>query len=301
MAPRFARLTVLTVAAALVIVGCTSASDTPPDDAVELEPIAGGPGTTALVRASSFALGLGVESLDDAAVRRLGAYDVVVVDGGVAASEVQALHAEGPLVLGYLSVGTVEPYRRWFDEAKEQGWLLDRWPDWNEWYADTSEAGFRRLLVAEARRMIGQGFDGLFLDNVDMVSSHPDQRDGMTELVGQLDTLLGRHLLFAQNGDTTVEDIAGHLDGWNREDVTSTYDFDTDAYVVVSDEDHASAMATLRRLAARGLVVTATDYTAEGDASTTAQAIDLACAAGALPFVSDIELARIPEDPPTCV
>ncbi|MBA3282552.1 MAG: hypothetical protein H0U29_10005, partial [Acidimicrobiia bacterium] len=27
-----------------------------------------------------------------------------------------------------------------------------------------------------------------------------------------------------------VEGIAGHLDGWNREDVSATYDFDADEY-----------------------------------------------------------------------
>lgn len=286
------RLAAVLTVCALLVGACGSANSgdaAPPATPAPLDDVA------------SFALALGVDPLDEAAIERLGAYDLVVVDGGSTTPEqVAALHANGTKVLGYLSVGTVEPYRPWFDDAKEQGWLLDRWPDWDEWYVDTGAAGFRALIVDEARRELGAGFDGLFLDNTDMVSSHPDQRSGMTDLVGRLDTLVGDRLLFAQNGDTTVDDIASHLDGWNREDVSSTFDFDTDAYAAVSPEDHASASETLQRLADQGLFVTATDYTAGASDPMTTDAVDAACSIGAVPFVSDIDLTQVPAEPPTC-
>ena len=43
--------------------------------------------------------------------------------------------------------------------------------------------------------------------------------------------------------------------------------------------------------------MTATDYTAAGDESAAQEAVGNACAAGALPFVSDIELTRLPAAP----
>lgn len=254
-----------------------------------------------LAEVRSYALALGVDPLDDDAVDRLGAYDLVVVDGGSTDPEqVDALQQRGSLVLGYLSAGTIEPYRPWYATARDEGWLLDRWEDWGEWYADVADPGLRDLLVTEARRELDHGFDGLFLDNTDMVATHPDQAQGMIELVAALDAEVGDGLLFAQNGDDTVDAIADHLDGWNREDVTATYDFEAERYAEVAEDDGAAARATLRRLRADGLLVTATDYTEGPDDPLSGVATDRACRAGALPFASDIGLTRIEARPETC-
>jgi hypothetical protein len=46
--------------------------------------------------------------------------------------------------------------------------------------------------------------------------------------------------------------------------------------------------------------VTATDYTAPGDDAAVQESIANACAAAALPFVSDIGLTRLPASPLSC-
>ena len=255
----------------------------------------------ALEAVRTFAFGLGVDPLDHAAIERLGRYDLVAVDGSATNAQVAALHRRGALVLGYLSVGTVEPYRAWYATAKRNGWLLEHWDEWDEWYVEVSEPGYRDLLVAEAKRQRAVGFDGVFLDNTDMIDTHPAQAAGMAEAVAALDEAVGpKGLLFAQNGDTVVDRFVAHLDGWNREDVTETYDFDAKRYVPVDASDHRQALATLRRLRKAGLLVTATDYTKPGDTSTIATATADACRSGAIPFASNIDLSRIPATPPAC-
>jgi polysaccharide biosynthesis protein PelA len=124
-----------------------------------------------------------------------------------------------------------------------------------------------------APRIARKGFSGLFLDNVDMVETHPRQRRGMYRLVRGLarDQHLRHRVLFTQNGDSMTSPLVPVLDGWNREDVTWTYDFDRRRYVPVAPADSAAA-----------------------------QAVRTACAAGALPFVSDIGLRRISPHPPGC-
>jgi len=297
--PLFVLVAVATAVAAAVLAACAGGP---------LSPSAGTPsGDPAALRrpeladVTSFALALGVDPLDGEAIDRLAAHDLVVVDGATAPSEVAALQARGALVLGYLSVGTVEPYRPWFAEARDQGWLLDRWADWDEWYADTSAPGLRSLLLAEGRKVLSRGFDGLFLDNADMVADHPRQADGMIDLVTALDAAAGDDgLVFAQNGDDTVDGIAGHLDGWNREDVSATYDFEADEYRAASEAESRAARATLRRLRADGLLVTTTDYTSSAQDAAAADAVTVACREGAVPFVSDIDLRRIPARPVGC-
>ena len=80
---------------------------------------AGGLDDPRLVGAESwaFAIGRGMLGGDREAVGdRLGDFDLVVVDGELArAAEVDELQDRGAAVLAYLSVGTIEKWRGWFD------------------------------------------------------------------------------------------------------------------------------------------------------------------------------------------
>jgi uncharacterized protein (TIGR01370 family) len=255
----------------------------------------------------AFAIGNGNLSGGPTAVAdRLGAYDLIVVDGELArADEVAALRDGGSLVLAYLSVGTIEKWRSWYPRLKR--FRLGAWRDWqDEWFADTSRGKLRRELSERiAPEILAKGFDGLFLDNVDMVEArrHRRQRAGMGALVLELSRLArsdGR-LLFTQNGyhGLRMLDLVEAIDGWNREDVTWTYDFDRRDYVRNAAGARRAALRELRDLGGRGLITTATDYTRAGDVGARDESVANACAAGALPYVGDIGLtARRLADPP---
>lgn len=254
------------------------------------------PSRLAKVRSWAFAIG------DGAASRDLSGYGLVVVDGAdTSAARVRQLRRGGRIVLGYLSVGTIERGRWWFAAASPH--RLELWQDWGEWYADTSAPGFRHLIADRvAPRMLAKGFDGLFLDNVDMIETHRGRAAGMRSLVAAVAARVHRRrgFLFAQNGEDIIGPMLRFLDGWNREDVTGTYDFDAGEYVVQPAGETASAQAALRRIRRAGLLVTATDYFPSGATAGAERARRNACAAGALPFVSDIELTRIPVTPLRC-
>jgi uncharacterized protein (TIGR01370 family) len=259
------------------------------------------PNDPRLAGVQSFALALGAP-MDEEAASRLAPFDLVVLDGEGATPElVDALQGDGGLVLGYLSVGTIEDGRSW--TAAADPYRLERWEDWHEDYADVADPGFRDLMVEQvAPEVLATGVDGLFLDNTDMVVDHPAQAEGMVELVAELASQVhGRGgLLFTQNGDQVVDTLLDHLDGWNREDVTSTYSFEGETYEPVSTGDTAAAQATLRRLAEAGLLVTTTDYVADGDDASARRAVEAACEVGAVPFVADIGLTRLPDEPHRC-
>jgi uncharacterized protein (TIGR01370 family) len=229
-------------------------------------------------------------------VRRPGAFDLVVVDGeDVTRAQVRKLRRHGTIVLGYLSVGTIEDWRWWYQAARP--YRLELWDAWGEWYADVSRPGFRDLIAERvAPRMLRKGLHGLFLDNTDMVETHHARRAGMRRLVARLARLVHRRgkLLFTQNGEGSLGSSLRYYDGWNREDVSWTYDFDGNQYVRVGSRDRADALAAVRRIRARGLLVTTTDYLPAGRPHAVSQAARASCRAGALPYVSDIELSRVP-------
>jgi hypothetical protein len=250
----------------------------------------------------SFAFAIGSGDLSGNLATRYASYDLVIVDGeDVTARQVAELHAAGKVVLGYLDVGTIEPYRSWFRRAKP--YRLGYWHDWGEWYANVAARGFRDLLVRRvAPTMLRKRLDGLFLDNVDMVETHPHLKRGMFKLVSRLARLVhGRHgLLFAQNGADIMRPMLPYLDGWNREDVSFTYDFGHKRYVRVHAADAAAARKELRYMRSRGLLTLATDYVAANDEADAVRAAVTACSTGALPFESNIDLTRIPPVAPTC-
>jgi len=245
----------------------------------------------------SWAPALGSGMLEGDYRTRFAPFDLIVVDGEEATrAQVAALRRDGKIVLGYLSIGTIESYRSWYRAARR--YRLDLWGDWGEWYADVRAPGFRRLIVRKvAPRIRRKGFDGLFLDNVDMVESHPRRKRGMRLLVRSL-ARSRDDVLMAQNGEDSIGPVLRYLDAWNREDVTSTYDFDRRRYVRVPAADTRSAQNALRRIKSRGLLVTSIDYTDDGNVER--EAVANSCAAGAVPFVSNIELTRIPTTPFRC-
>ncbi len=258
----------------------------------------------------AFAIGNGMLSGGSEEVAgRLGDFDLVVVDGELARTdEVAALRSRGVTVLGYLSVGTIEKWRSWYPRLKR--YRLSAWRDWkDEWFADTSKGAYRREITGRiAPSLLAKGFDGLFLDTVDMIETrnHIGQRPGMRELVLDLASMVhaGDRLLFTQNGRWGLGKLRllDAIDGWNREDVTWTWDFDRHRYVRNEPRARRAALRELSEMAGRGLTVTATDYTRAGDEAARSEAVANACAAGALPYVSDLGLTarRLPVPPITC-
>lgn len=247
------------------------------------------------VRTWSFALGAAVSDRSGASVApQFKGYDLVVLDGvDASANVVSAVRAQGSLVLAYANVGAIEKGRPWTSAA--QPYKLDYWEDWDEWYADVAKPGFRSLVTSTiVPPMLAKGFDGVFLDNVDMVDTHPAQRQAMIGLVAQLSaTVRGRGgLLFAQNGeDGTVNALAPYLDGWNREDVSYTHG--DGGYEPVPAGDRQAALATVRRMRARGTFVTTIDYLPGPDGPDAQSALRAACSAGAVPTIGDINLTRV--------
>jgi hypothetical protein len=258
---------------------------------------------TRLAAARSFAFAIGDGTLAGNLSGRYARFDLVVVDGESAtAKEVAAIRrSSGGLVLAYLDVGTIESYRGWYNAAKP--YRIDYWGDWGEWYANVNAAGFRSLMLERvAPAMLAKGFDGLFLDNTDMTETHAAQKPGMRALVAGLARLVRARgkLLMAQNGADVNWPLRRFYDGINFEDVSFSYDFDRHAYFRQGAGDVARAQGEIRRYRRAGLKVTATDYLAARKTKETLIAVRNACSAGALPYVSDVFLRRIPAQPFLC-
>ena len=150
------------------------------------------------------------------------------------ARQVAAAHGQGTVVLGYLSVGTIERGRFWYRDVKR--YRLDLWDDFGEWYADTSKRGYREAdhSPGRARACCARASTGCSSTTSTWSRRTGRRRAGCAALVTDA-AHAATHLLFAQNGDDSIRPLVErYLDGWNREDVTWTYDFDRRRYVRVA-------------------------------------------------------------------
>lgn len=255
-----------------------------------------------LEQVKNFAYAAGPGAFEGDYISRLGKFDLVIVDAEEATSrQVRELKSRGVIVLGLLTVGTIEPWRSWYKQVKHA--RLKFTPEWGEWIADTRSKKFRSVIVKKvAPRLLRKGFDGLFLDHFSVIDERPKLRASMHKLVRELSHLVHRRngLLFVQNGEKSLAPIIPYIDGWNREVLTSTYNFYELTHHTLTPEQSAESLAMLQQLAAKGVFTMVTDYAEAKDEAMVQSCVQTACALGALPYVTDIELTRIPAEPFEC-
>ncbi len=155
--------------------------------------------------------------------------------------EIEQLHkrADGRrrLLVSYFSIGEAESYRFYWRKDWEEGdpgWLMEEncaWPRnfkiqfWHDGWKDVMYRGKRSYL----KRIIDAGFDGVFLDRVDIYQNfqkeRPQSRDEMiafvTELAATARKLKPGFIVIAQNADELLREkrYRNVIDGLGREDL----------------------------------------------------------------------------------
>lgn len=167
--------------------------------------------------------------------------------GNFSAAQVKTLQAGGKnRVISYLNIGSMESFRDYW-QSVPAGFVSGKanktahrgaysgYP--NETWMDLSNADYQKLIVEYvAPRLVAQGVDGFYLDNMEMVEHGTATkngpcsdtcRQGGLDLVRRLREKFPRHLIVMQNAtsDTTRRGVTGGvsfptlLDGIAHEEV----------------------------------------------------------------------------------
>ncbi|OGD72336.1 MAG: hypothetical protein A2Y64_00505 [Candidatus Coatesbacteria bacterium RBG_13_66_14] len=121
------------------------------------------------------------------------AFDLVVMDyssdgteeGEWTPDEIEGLRDRGgdqpKIVLAYLSIGEAEEYRWYWQPDWEPGnpdWLGDENPEWpGNYLVRFWDPEWQAIVYAYLDRIIGQGFDGVYLDKLDSCWDLEDERE----------------------------------------------------------------------------------------------------------------------------
>ena len=96
---------------------------------------------------------------------------IVVEPEDYTMAEIKALKKNGAKVLAYLSVGSVSDERPYYKQLKP--YQLKRLEDWpHERYIDLRRPEVREWIQKQAKTLKGAGFDGWWLDNVDVYEEY---------------------------------------------------------------------------------------------------------------------------------
>lgn len=200
-------------------------------------------------------------------IERLRPYRTVVIEpSAFTAEQIQALHAAGKTVYGYLNLGSLESYRPYYERfanltlAPYENWTEERW-------VDVSSPVWQRFVVDElGAQYVSLGLDGFFLDNCDVYALYPRENifNGLTTMLRGLSRY--QKPCIVNGGDVFVSACMENgtaqtlFEGVNQESVFTKIDFSKKRYTAQDAETRAYYLDYLARAKEAGLKVYLIEY-----------------------------------------
>lgn len=182
---------------------------------------------------------IGMDKLD---VKRLGKYDVVVIDGEYfSKKQISKLKKAGcKQIYSYFNVGSLEDFREYYGDYKDI--TLKEYENWpGEYWVDVSNADWQKFCVNRAEKLRKKGIDGFFVDNCDVYYQFEREEiyQGLRKILKQLHK---KGKVIINGGDTFVSQCikqkqAGVFDGVNQESVYTSIDFDKNRFGKAKTEE----------------------------------------------------------------
>jgi cysteinyl-tRNA synthetase, unknown class len=221
---------------------------------------------------------------------KLSPYDLVVIDYGFDRRNATAFPREvvdlmrtkpngsKRLILAYFSIGEAENYRYYWQEnwlKTRPEWLEPENPDWpGNYLVQYWHPEWQAILYGNPNayldRIIGAGFDGVYLDGADKFEQwkrrRPSAAADMVDLINGIASYARAHrrdfLIIPQNGDGLLgnSQFLETIDGFAREDLLYN---ETDAEVRNTQGSIVESVRRMRPLIAAGKPILVIEYTSD--------------------------------------
>lgn len=203
-------------------------------------------------------------------IPRLQGYKLVVIEPSeFSAEQVEQLHAAKSVVYGYLNIGAIEEYRRYYSQFETM--LLDVYEDWpDERWVNVSIPAWKYFVVEKlGKKYAHLGLDGFFLDNADVYYHYPKEEifQGLCSILQGLKQY--NIPLIINGGDMFVskcieQQIAKDLfDAVNQETVFTSINFKNKTYGKQNTKETKYFADYLAKVKKHGLSVYLLEYAAD--------------------------------------
>jgi uncharacterized protein (TIGR01370 family) len=179
-------------------------------------------------------------------------YNLVVVEpSSYNKSQVTALKNTGAMVLAYLSVGEVGPYRYYFNKMKKRG-FLGKNRNWNAYYINLADSvTYNLFFTTIIPKIMKKDFDGLFLDTVDDVApytSRSNLQPYMAKLIKQMRTNYPDAMIVQNDGLFLLDKTSKIVSAVLKEDIATHYNFDKKSYRLRDSKSYNKIVQKINKL-----------------------------------------------------
>jgi len=151
--------------------------------------------------------------------------------------QVLSLRNTGAKIIGYVSLGEVNPDRWYFPLLKEHG-FLGKNKNWDSYYINLKDTTSQNLILNKViPNIIEKGFNGLFFDTVDDVApytSRSDLQPYMVHLIKEVRKRYPQITIIQNDGLFLLDRTHKYIDGVLVEDVATKYNFKNKTYNLAS-------------------------------------------------------------------
>jgi uncharacterized protein (TIGR01370 family) len=159
-------------------------------------------------------------------------YDLLIIEPlQYTKLQIATLKKQNKKVIAYISLGEVNSYSKYFNELKKL--TLGKNKNWNSYYLNLKNDKTITILNTIIKENFNQGFDGLFLDNIDNFSQFGPQKDDKKYLISFLKNLKNTYTkktIIQNAGLELLPETHSLIDQIIIESVATKYDFDTKSY-----------------------------------------------------------------------
>lgn len=172
---------------------------------------------------------------------KVSGYKLLIVEPYFYSREdIYAFHTKGIKVIAYLSLGEVNESRKYFEEFKSIG-LKGKNENHGSYFIDLSKKKIKDKFIKQVvPELYSYGYDGLFLDTIDAVAPYTVRRDmeqDMVELIKNIKLSNPEKILIQNAGFFLLDQTSEYVNAVAIEDIASGYNFDTNEYLVKSEEE----------------------------------------------------------------
>lgn len=173
---------------------------------------------------------------------RLEKFHIVVIEPEEYTREkVRKLKKQGKKVVAYLNIGSIEKSRSYYKQFKSitlgdyEGWPDEKW-------IDISKKSWKEFLVKQVTKWIDQGYDGFYIDNLDVVELYKKKNlySHAKDILKAIREISPTYLMI--NGadyfiNRCIKDNDICFNALQQEEVFTLYDYDSKKYKSQSSDE----------------------------------------------------------------